>query len=179
VIGDESVGCPIGWEPIRGIDSAVDVFGGYLLLDAWIGNTDRHHENWALLVEPARGHRHLAPTFDHAASLGAHLPDAQRSGRLESRDPAFRVEAYVRAAKARSALYLREGDDKSLPMLDAFHAWAQRAKCDAWIARLGSIDDSLIHDLVDRVPMTEMTGPARAFAQAILKVNRERILATQ
>lgn len=23
---------------------------GYLVLDAWIGNTDRHHENWALLA---------------------------------------------------------------------------------------------------------------------------------
>lgn len=179
VVGGASVGFPIGWKPIPGIESAVDVFGGYLLLDAWIGNTDRHHENWALLVEPGQGSRHLAPTFDHASSLGAHLPDAQRSSRLASKDPAFRVAAYVQAAKARSALYLREGDAKPMPMLDAFQAWAQQAKCDAWVARLDSIEDVLIQELIDRMPLTEMTGPARAFAQAILKVNKERILATR
>ena len=30
--------------------TAVDWFLGYLMLDALIGNTDRHHENWAVLV---------------------------------------------------------------------------------------------------------------------------------
>ena len=179
VIGGEGVGFPIGWEPLPGIESAVDVFGGYLLLDAWIGNTDRHHENWALLVESGQGSRHLAPTFDHASSLGAHLPDDQRSSRLASEGSGFRVEGYVQAAKARSALYLKDGDAKAMPMLDAFQIWAQQAKCDAWVARLDSIEDALIEELIDRVPTAEMTGPARAFAQAILRVNKERILATR
>lgn len=175
VIGD--VGVPIGWEPIPGIDTAVDVFGGYLLLDAWIGNTDRHHENWALVVDS--GHRHLAPTFDHAASLGAHLPDDQRKDRLESKDPAFRVEGWVQSAKARSALYLKEGEAKPLPMLDAFRAWAKTSHCDGWLTRLESIKDGAIKELIGRVPSAEMTGPARAFAQAILEVNKGRILGTR
>jgi hypothetical protein len=94
-IGAENIGLPAGWASPGGIESPVDVFGGYLLLDAWIGNTDRHHENWALVVNLARGQHFLAPTFDHASSLGAHLQDEERLRRLASRDPAFRVEGYV------------------------------------------------------------------------------------
>ena len=40
---------PLNWTPIPSITSAVDTFVGYLLLDAWIGNGDRHHENWGFV----------------------------------------------------------------------------------------------------------------------------------
>jgi hypothetical protein len=116
VIGAQGVGLPVGWQPPQGIESPVDVFGGYLLLDAWIGNTDRHHENWALVVNPTLDQRYLAPTYDHASSLGAHEQGKQRLRRLESRDPAFRVEGYVQRAHARSALYFRVGETRPLPL---------------------------------------------------------------
>lgn len=50
-----------------GLSSALDVFAGYVLLDAWIANQDRHHENWgALRMGTAL---YLAPSFDHGAAL--------------------------------------------------------------------------------------------------------------
>lgn len=33
---------------------AFDVFTGYLLLDAWIANTDRHPHNWGVLRTPSK-----------------------------------------------------------------------------------------------------------------------------
>lgn len=35
--------------------SAFDVFAGYLVLDAWIANTDRHAHNWGVLQDPRTG----------------------------------------------------------------------------------------------------------------------------
>jgi hypothetical protein len=172
----EGVGLPIGWAPPGGIDSPIDVFGGYLLLDAWIGNTDRHHENWAVVVNLARGQSSLAPTFDHASSLGAHEKDERRVRRLESRDPAFRVEGYVRRADARSALFRQVGDPRPLLLIDAFRAWSERAHCGPWLERLGSIRDEHTKELIDLVPESEMSGPAKAFARAILSANKGRIL---
>lgn len=172
----EGVGLPIGWASPGGIDRPTDVFGGYLLFDAWIGNTDRHHENWAVVVDLARGQSSLAPTFDHASSLGAHEQDDQRVRRLESRDPAFRVEGYVQRADARSALFRQVGDRRPLLLIDAFRAWSERAHCDPWLRQLGSIRDEQIKELIDRVPESEMSGPAKAFARAILSANKERIL---
>ena len=176
VIGAQGLGVPLGWEVPPGIESPVDVFGGYLLLDAWIGNTDRHHENWAIVVNLAQGHRFLAPTFDHASSLGAHERDDQRRRRLESQDPAFQVEGYVQRADARSALYLRVGDARPLPLLDALRAWCERVHCDPWLGRLDSVEDPAVEALLDRVPESVMSGPAKAFAHALLKANKERIL---
>jgi hypothetical protein len=40
-IADNSVKLPLDWVPPVGIETAVETFVGYLLLDAWIGNTDR------------------------------------------------------------------------------------------------------------------------------------------
>ena len=40
-IADNSVNLPLDWVPPVGIETAVETFVGYLLLDAWIGNTDR------------------------------------------------------------------------------------------------------------------------------------------
>lgn len=46
---------------------------GFLVLDALIGNTDRHHQNWGLLrrtAETGHSEQEIAPSFDHASSLG-------------------------------------------------------------------------------------------------------------
>jgi hypothetical protein len=87
IIPDESVNLPIGWTVPSGIQKAVEVFVGYLLLNAWIGNGEIHHENWgvvrnkAVLNTSETAHLasttsetvHLVPTYDHASSLGRDL----------------------------------------------------------------------------------------------------------
>jgi hypothetical protein len=61
-----------------GLDAA-GVFAGYLVLDAWVANQDRHDRNWAVLERAdAPDARHLAPSFDHTSSLGFNLVDARR-----------------------------------------------------------------------------------------------------
>jgi hypothetical protein len=57
---------PQGWQVSDNINSALDVFVGYIMLDAWIANQDRHHENWGA-IRDAGGELFLSPTFDHGA----------------------------------------------------------------------------------------------------------------
>ena len=73
----------------------------YLVLDAVIGNTDRHHENWGILRRRRDGswYGFVAPSFDHASSLGRELLDDRRD-RLLDED---RVGNYV--ARGRGAVY--------------------------------------------------------------------------
>jgi len=47
-----------------------------LFFDAWIGNSDRHQENWGIINFP-KGLR-LAPIYDTAACLGAELQPQHR-----------------------------------------------------------------------------------------------------
>lgn len=58
-------------------DVAFSQLAGYVTLDALILNTDRHHENWALIRARSSDGRlihRVAPTFDHASSLGRNEP---------------------------------------------------------------------------------------------------------
>ena len=79
--------------------SAFHCFAGYLMLDALVGNTDRHQENWAVIADSG-GNRRLAPSFDHASSLGFLLDD-RRVEMLTSRDRNQLPEAWADRARTR------------------------------------------------------------------------------
>lgn len=80
-----------------GIETALDVFAGYVMLDAWIANQDRHHENWAALRDGNT--LCLAPTFDHGASMARNISDKEREERLGSRDRNRQIPQFVRRAR--------------------------------------------------------------------------------
>ena len=100
-------------------------FVGYVMLDAWIANQDRHHENWAAIALPEEKALRLAPTFDHGASLARNISDAERKERLESRDKGQQIPHF--ASRARSAFYASPADDRTLGTLEAFARFAQTA----------------------------------------------------
>lgn len=165
------VGSPTGFP----LSEASDIFAGYVLLDAWIGNTDRHHENWGLVVlGPAQ--IHLAPTFDHASSLGRELTDATRVERLATRDKQRTVSAY--AARAMSAFYRHEHDTRPLSTLEALREIARLCPKGAafWVERLKQVTQTQLNAIVDEVPDEMMSGPAREFAKGLLLENQNRIL---
>lgn len=161
-----------GWP--AGIETAVDVFVGYVMLDAWVANQDRHHENWAAVDDG--GERSLAPTFDHGASLARNLMDSERSDRLQSRDSNRRIPAFVR--QARSAFYADPQQTKTMKTFDAWQAFSQNSPASAstWIARLGEIGDNSVLEIIDKVPPQRMSQISRAFTLALLTENRSRLL---
>jgi hypothetical protein len=169
---------PQNWTPPGAIHSARDVFVGYLLLDALIGNTDRHHENWGIVEQnnPSEVIRALAPTYDHASSLGRNESDERRLARLSNRDAAFTVGAY--AARARSALYRNDADHQ--PM-STFEAWCCAAAAtpqaaSAWLGRLRGIEDATVRYTVGQVPPDRLSQPGADFARAMMAFNRRRLL---
>ncbi|MEY4578885.1 MAG: hypothetical protein RL701_3588 [Pseudomonadota bacterium] len=156
-----------------GVDDALGLFVGYLFLDAIIGNTDRHHENWAVIASrDATGARvlQLAPTYDHASSLGRELPDAKRIGRLRGVG-ARGVKGY--AERTRSAMYASNGDIKPLSPRAAFlEAGKQRpAARDAWLRRCRDIGADALVEPLTRIPAALASEPAVAFASALLRYN--------
>jgi hypothetical protein len=158
------------------LTSPVDFFTGYIMLDAWIGNTDRHHENWGLVLLDS-GAVHLAPTFDHASSLGRELTDAARLERLNTADNRRSVSTYI--SKSASALYRTENERRPLSTMDAFLEFAKlrSAGADYWLGRLSRVTDAEINRIIDKVPAEFMSDPARQFARTILQRNRETLIA--
>ncbi|MEB3827643.1 hypothetical protein [Phormidium sp. CCY1219] len=168
------VNIPPDWIPPAGIDKAVETFVGYLLLDAWIGNSDRHHENWGFISQPRDPSiKYLAPTYDHASSLGRELLDLKRQDRLTKRS----VSAYVE--KCRSALYAHPGDRKAMKTFEAFREAAQTYPNAAlvWLDRLSMVSSRDTLMWFHRIPQNRISSIGIEFAQQILEINQRRLLA--
>ena len=145
--------------------SAAQVFAGYLALDALIGNTDRHHENWALLRDGDQ--LALAPTYDHASSLGRELRDPRRGLKLQQG-----IGHY--AAKARSALYADSTAKRPLGTHAAFFAFCEGVPGarDAWVQRIGALTSDDLDEIISRAPRHRITETAAKFALQLMLENR-------
>ena len=150
-----------------------ELFSGYLMLDALIGNTDRHHENWAVIRHGKVDY--LAPSYDHAASLGRNEPDRTRAARLDTADPGYSVEAY--AGRARSAFYKTEEDTRPMATMDVFAEVLERyPTASVWLECLERVTSEQLSGVFDRIPDQRISLTAKAFALRMLGSNRERLL---
>lgn len=137
---------------------------GYLVLDALIGNTDRHHENWALLRKVPELVPQVAPTFDHASSLGRELNDARRLLLLQN----GRVGDYV--LRGRGAIYLRKEDlhgENPLRLVE-YGAGQLAEYFMPTLRRLTQVGSPQLKEIVDSVPQARMSTPSKEFALAYM-----------
>lgn len=170
-----NIGPPISLDAVDSIKNAADAFVGYLMLDAWVGNTDRHHENWAICISMGEGIR-LAPSYDHASSLGRIESQEKKSDILTTKDRNRSISSYC--DRARSALFRDVSDRKPLSPIDAFVEAASFRPLAAkyWQGRLKKVQPELVRHILDLVPESEMSATDRLFANAILETNSSKIL---
>ncbi len=168
---------PNGYNPPPAIRRADDLMVGYLMIDALIGNQDRHDQNWGFVVCPGKVARvALAPTFDHASSLGRNESDENRNTRLHTNDRGRSVEAY--AARARSGFFANAEARKTMTTLDAFLA-AGRIRQEAaqyWLQVLSKLSANELKAIFRKVPQEFISRPAVEFALGMLEANKARLL---
>lgn len=170
-IESSQVQLPPDWTVPEGIKTAQDLFIGYILLDALIGNGDRHHENWGFVQSRQANSSkllYLSPTYDHASCLGRELLDAKRKVRS--------VEAY--AKKCTSAFYRDVNDKKPLKTFELFKELANRypATTQVWLNFLANISKENIDLILQAIPQERISPIAAKFAQDILIFNQNRLL---
>lgn len=153
--------------PMQGdVLSAWDWWVGYIVLDALLGNTDRHQENWAVIGDDQR---RLAPTFDHASSLGFLLDDQDRLDRLSTADGNRTVAAY--AGRARSKF---EGAPHPCAVAGSALLMCSDVARERWIERTRALRS--IEDLLAQIPQHRASEPARTFASELYVANRSQLL---
>lgn len=149
---------------------ALDHLMGYLVLDGLILNTDRHHENWALIrytssTGKEQGHR-MAPTFDHASALARNATPSQ----LEAWGTApVAVARYARNAPG--AIYASASDKKGMNPIELVKL-ALRVKPTPvlpWLKRLHNLDPEVLAEIVYRVPPEMMSPAQQQFTTALLR----------
>jgi len=178
---NEIIETPISpiFEKTRHIQTALDIFIGYLMFDTWIANQDRHDENWGVIRMPD-GNSFLSPTFDHGSSMGRNETDIRRTLMLKTRDKNQHINRYIE--KARSGLFstASNSDKKSLLTIEAFlQASKQNIMASSeWRERLASVSNNSILSIVNNVPTEFMTDISKEFTFNLLKLNKSRIISS-
>jgi hypothetical protein len=160
--------------PVRQRIPQLRTLAGFIVLDALICNTDRHHDNWALLRGPGpRGKtvHSIAPSFDHASSLGRELRDERRKSML-ARDT---VERY--AFKGHGGIYWQEADEKGEnPLLLALKAAREYPNYfKPWLARVRELQPEDYCGIIERVPVEWMSVEAKQFCAKLISVTIARL----
>ncbi len=148
-------------------------FSGYVILDALVVNTDRHHENWGLLRkrENHSWRRFIAPSFDHASSLGRELLDHRRERLLLENG----IGNY--AEKGRGAIFWTEDDQHGPSPLELARLAIKSNPeiFDPALAKLDGLNKNSITDLVNRVNDDWMSHSAKKFAIALMHYTLEQL----
>lgn len=140
----------------------------YMVLDALIGNTDRHHENWGLRLRYDPADRMLdlsvAPSFDHASSLGRELLDPKRERLLAE----GKVVEYI--ARGHGGIFWQPTDRRGANPLRLVRiaAKADPAYFADALRRVAMLDARFIHELVDAVPANRASATTKRFAIAMM-----------
>ena len=149
---------------------------GYLMFDAWIVNTDRHHENWGY-IEVA-GVRTLAPTYDHGSAFAWRESDEKLLKRLTTKDVGFSIGHHL--SRSMSALYAtRSGVCEKLSLLEAVTCFAR--KCDAeevtrWRCLFSGINTAAVSQIVNSAPASQVSESRKKWVAELLRINLERVL---
>jgi hypothetical protein len=139
-----------------------------MVLDALIGNTDRHHENWGLLLhvqtDPRAMGLSVAPSFDHASSLGRELRDERRLELLSK----GRVGWYVRKGKGGIFKSPDERHGENPLGLVQFAAQAYPSFFAPALSRAAALSADDVHRIVHALPDERASEPAKHFAEAMM-----------
>jgi len=149
---------------------AFDVFVGCLMLDALVGNGDRHARNWAILRSPD-GQDAISPFFDNASGLGLDLADDRRAELLARPSG---VQAWVERGKARAWTSRNGGALSLLGLLEEAWSSCSPGARAFWSKQVRALEVEAVDLVLGAVP--GMSDPTRTFALEVVRVNKGRIL---
>lgn len=149
-----------------------DVFAGYMIFDALVANQDRHEQNWAILTSQlVSSTERLAPSYDHASSLGYNLSDTKRKACIDDPD---RLRMWANRGTA-----IRFEHHASRPTL-VEHAVNAVEKCTPegahwWREQICDLDLEPLRESLQGGAISGMSVAAATFASNLLSLNQGRL----
>ncbi len=149
-------------------DDALNQLAEYMVFDALIANTDRHHENWGLryrknlaLTSPLLT---IAPSFDHASSLGRELRD-------EARDQFLREDQIAKyVGKGRGGVYWSQTNSKGANPLELVKLAVAADERDFGPAlrKICALTEDAAWSIINQIPCERASDVAKQFAHAMI-----------
>lgn len=151
-------------------ESPIKQFIGYLVFDVWIGNQDRHHENWGFVASSTG--LYLAPSFDHASSMGCRVGDIEKQERLNTKDTGYSVEAF--SSKAKTAMYNDGKILKTYELSKLCYKHYPNEYC-FWTQKINQISKQDIIKCFESLPENWMSDIDKKFTTKLLQANQKQL----
>ena len=145
---------------------ALSKFWDMFVVDAFIGNFDRHNGNWGFLINPKENDSIFAPIFDCGSSLYSRLTDNEMEQILSSEDE-IRKRIYD---KPTSALKYNGARIKYYDFLAA----GAFKECNEALTRLNKKDFSPVFNFISNCGF--LSSVRKEFYLTILKARKELLL---
>ena len=129
-----------------GAESALDVFAGFVMLDAWIANQDRHHE------------------------------DSEREDRLTSKNRNRSIAAFVERGRSAFYASPADTRPLELHEAFRAFAQRTVGAAGAWLHRLQTVKREEISAILEKVPANRMSETCKRFTVELLLANQRRLL---
>ena len=139
-----------------------------MVFDAVIGNTDRHHENWGLKLRLGTGPHafvmSIAPSFDHASSLGRECLDERAAKLLHD----HRVPQYINAG--RGGVYWEPSGNKGANPLALVKLAAEKYPryFAPALAKICTLTEDDVRQMISRIPTNLASDVSKRLALAIV-----------
>lgn len=162
---DRDVKLPPNYAVPEGIENGADMFVGILLLDATVGNEDRHDHNIDI-VRQINGESYISPVFDNGSSLGSTETDR------------FRSQTTPKQYSEEHNISFFDFQSSDITGIEAFKQAAEirPSAAKVWLDQLDSIQLEQIQNIFDRLPDDRITPEAKSFALELLEYNRSQLL---
>lgn len=155
--------------------SFLQTFIGYLVFDCLIGNTDRHHENWGIIVN---GGFRIAPSFDHASGLASKVGEREAQERLQTKDRGRSIEYFCQ--KAKSAFWKGGKQLKTIEVCEEIESFEKSRKSmraqKIWIEKIAQLHQLEFERILDNIPLEMgMKDSQKDFILKVLQINTNRL----
>jgi HipA-like C-terminal domain len=147
-----------------------------LTFDALIGNTDRHQDNWGIIVNPTNDEMRISPVFDNGTSMGHEI----FSNKFALYDDKSRLEKYV--SKGWHHMKWKLNDTSPMEHLELLKKFAGKypETHTVMLDCLKNINYEILKDILDNltacnVPV-RLTAERAAFMLKLLQFRHQRLL---
>lgn len=154
-------------------------FAGYILLDMWVSNQDRHHENWGIILsvneQTEKKTWSIAPTYDHGSSMAAFESDNKRKSILKNENN-FGIMGFVDRAK--TPFYSIDKKRKSIKTIEVLKDIYEFFPTEVmfWQNKLEQVQWMEIEKIFTKFPENIISDVAIDFSLNLLEANKKRIL---
>ncbi|MEJ6950182.1 HipA domain-containing protein [Natronospora cellulosivora (SeqCode)] len=151
----------------------VEDFIKILIFDGFIGQTDRHEENWGIIISEKNSEKtKLAPIYDNASSLGRELLSHKIEQMLK--DDNYFI-SYIE--RCNSCIKLAENTNPSQFEVLQYIYSKYTGLYEELAFKLKQIENDIIKKVVFKVPSTFMTQKQKELVVKILLERKQRLIA--